>query len=136
MGVTELLETINKLWETGEVPRSFKEATIFPIYKKGNKEEAKNYRGVSLLNIGGNILTKILQKEMEKYAEKNELITKCQAGYREGYSTIDHVYTLKGLIEICRKTGKKLYSCFVDKSAAFDKVNRAKLIRRVKEMFN
>lgn len=134
-GKRRLLRILNRIWDTGIVPKSFKESIIFPIYKKGNKEEAKNYRGVSLLNTGGKIFTKILQKRMQKFVKENKLITESQAGYREDYSTIDHVYSLKGMIEICKRRGKKLYACFVDKSAAFDTVNRRKLIRKVQKMF-
>jgi len=35
-------------WLTGEVPDNWRIANVTPIYKKGRKEDPRNYRSVSL----------------------------------------------------------------------------------------
>ena len=51
-----------------------------------------------------------------------------QAGFRCGYSTSDHIFTLNAIVEKCfSKKGMKLYACFVDIRKAFDSVQRQPL---------
>lgn len=133
--IAVMLKIFNRHWKEGSVSRSFKNSMIYPIYKKGCKKDPGSYRGISLLNIIGKIYTKIIQKRMQKYLEDKKLINEFQAGYREGYSTVDHIYTLNGLIECSKRRSIKLYTFFINLSSAFDMVNREKLIGLVKETF-
>ena len=50
-----------------------------------------------------------------------------QAGFRAKYSTADHVFTLKFLIDKLRLQKKKLFVSYIDFSSAFDKVWRTGL---------
>ena len=51
-----------------------------------------------------------------------------QAGFRKGYFTIDHIYTLSATTEkYLSRTGGKLYAAFIDLRKAFDSVDRASL---------
>ena len=45
-----------------------------------------------------------------------------QAGFRAGFSTIDHMLCLCELIERCKEYQKPLFLCFVDFEKAFDSV--------------
>jgi len=40
---------IISIWNMGELPEEWKESIIVPIYKKGDKTDFNNYRGISLL---------------------------------------------------------------------------------------
>jgi len=40
---------INSIWNKEELPQQWKESIIVPVYKKGDKTEYSNYRGISLL---------------------------------------------------------------------------------------
>jgi hypothetical protein len=37
------------IWNKEELPQQWKESTIVPIYKKGDKTDCNNYQGLSLL---------------------------------------------------------------------------------------
>ena len=49
---------------------------------------------------------------------------KGQAGFRADYQTMDHVFTLRAIIEEARHRSQKVYCCFVDFRKAFDYVPR------------
>ena len=57
-----------------------------------------------------------------------------QAGFRKHHSTIDHLVTLRVLMEESRLRSKGLYCCFVDFKKAFDMVPREHLWRRMEEL--
>ena len=46
-----LLKLYNYMYNTGEYPRSWGESIIYPIFKKGNVNDARNYRGIALIDI-------------------------------------------------------------------------------------
>ena len=51
----------NTAFENGVVPENWRPALIVPLYKgKGERIECKNYRGISLLSMGGKIYAGIL----------------------------------------------------------------------------
>ena len=67
-------------------------AIIVPIHKKGNAELPDNYRGVSLLSIISKCYTAILNKRLYAWLEDNNKIAEEQAGFRNKYSTVDHIF--------------------------------------------
>ena len=58
------------IWNKEELPEEWKESVIVPIYKKGDKTEYNNYRGISLLPNTYNILSNILLSGLIPYAEE------------------------------------------------------------------
>lgn len=57
-----------------------------------------------------------------------------QAGFRRGFSTLDHILTLRAIIEEGRSHGRRIYCNFVDFRKAFDIVPRERLMRKLQEM--
>ena len=45
----EIHKRIISIWNKGELPEEWKKSIIVPTYKKGDKTDCSNYRGVSLL---------------------------------------------------------------------------------------
>ena len=58
---------------------------------------------------------------------ETNLISNAQAGFRSGYSTMDHVITLKFLVDIHNHYGYGLFCAFIDFKKCFDKIDRIKL---------
>ena len=121
-----ILEFFNKILDTGIIPEDWTIGTILPLYKnKGPPEDPGNYRGITLLSCLGKLFTAILNGRITT-AMKSSLGQE-QAGFRAGYSTMDHVFLLHHICDYYRQKGKQLYCAFVDYSKAFDLVNRAAL---------
>ena len=97
----EIHKLIISIWNKEELPDEYKESIIVPIYKKGDKTDCNNYRGMSLLPTTYKVLSKILLSRLIPYAE--EVIGDHQCGFRRNRSTTDHTYILHS-----SNTGEKM----------------------------
>ena len=101
---------------------------IIPIYKnKGSKDDANNYRGITLLSCLGKLFTSILNHRLTEFCENNLIIKEIQTGFRKCYSTLDHVCVIKNLIDLYKFKRRKLFCCFGDYTKAFDSIWREAL---------
>jgi hypothetical protein len=102
--------------------------SLYPFLKKGDSDVTSNYRGVSLLSLVSKCYTSVLNRRLVKWMDDNNKLTESQAGFRHGYSTVDHIFTLYAVVQKCfSRNGVKLYACFVDLKSAFDSVQRQPL---------
>jgi len=62
-------------------------SVLCPVYKKGDKMDPKNYRGISLLNTSYKILSNLLLNRLKPFIK--EIIGEYQAGFMVGKSAID-----------------------------------------------
>lgn len=143
-----LICVLGKVWDGQGLPREWRAGVIVPLFKKGNPEEAKNYRGITLMATAYKLYTELIRKRLEKEVEELRVLPEGQAGFRKGRSTMDNIYVLDHLINRAKKSKEQLYSVFVDLKAAFDTVDRSKLwgilekmgiskylIERIKELY-
>ena len=121
-----------KIWREGGIPEDWNRGIIYPIYKKGNKEETRNYRGVTLMDTAYKIYANMLNKRLKKEVEKK--LGEGQFGFREGRGTIDAIYVINYVVnrELTKKKGK-VFAFFADLKAAFDKVDRAEMEEMMKK---
>ncbi|XP_039302912.1 uncharacterized protein LOC120357160 [Solenopsis invicta] len=119
----EFWKLINKIWKGGGLPRDWNRGVISPIYKRGEKNEIKNYRGITLLDSAYKIYASILNERLEK--ETADKLRETQFGFRKGRGTMDAVFTINYIVnrELCKKGGK-IFAFFADMKAAFDKEKR------------
>ena len=52
----KLLKIMNIIFEKVEVPHDLWKTLIKPLYKKGDKSECRNYRGISLVSVGSKLV--------------------------------------------------------------------------------
>ena len=62
---TDLLEQLfSVIWQEEIVPRQWREGLIVNIFKKGDREDPANYRGITLLSVVGNVFCKIFNNRL------------------------------------------------------------------------
>ena len=65
---------------------------IVSLFKKGDREDPGNYRGITLLNVVGKLLNKVLNYRLLKWLEEHNKLSESQAGFRFGCSCVDNNY--------------------------------------------
>ena len=93
---------------------------ISSIYKKGNKDNGENYRGLSVTPTLSRVYGKIIKNRIE--TEFRDLEAEEQAGFRTGRSTVDHLYAITQIIEKKTAFDQGIYMLFVDLKKAYDSI--------------
>ena len=122
----------NLILDTGIVPDSWTVGLIVPIFKnKGDINNPDNYRGITLLSCIGKLFTMLINSRLQSYLDENTLLGEEQAGFRGGYSTLDHIFSLHCIIDLFLSQKKRLYCAFVDYRKAFDMIYRSSLWQKL-----
>jgi len=66
----EIHKHIISIWNKEKLPEKWKESIIVPTYKRGDKTDWSNYRGISLLPTAYKILSNILLSRLTPYKEE------------------------------------------------------------------
>ena len=122
------------VWKLGKTPRDWQTGVIIPIFKKGDRKQCTNYRGISLLSLLGKVYAKCLERICREIVESK--LEDGQCGFCLGRSTTDQIFTLKQIFEKPWEYGKDLFACFVDLEKAYDRVPRDKLWKVLQEYGN
>ena len=102
------------------MPSQWKESNTVLLYKKGDREDLKNYRPICLLSHICKLFTKITVERLSGHLDEQQ--PREQAGFRKKYSTMDHIFTLTQLLERAREYRLPMCVAFVDYEKAFDSV--------------
>ena len=73
-----------------------------------------------MLNVCGKLYSYIINKNLTKWIDENNMINDSQAGFRKIYSTVDHLCTLVALIQKQLSSHRKLCVAFIDFRKAFE----------------
>ena len=96
--------------------------------------DPNTYRTIMIGHTLAKLYGAVMEAELSDYMETLSLRAPEQAGFRRAFSTIDHIFTLRCLIDQTKARKKKLYCCFVDFRKAFDTVPRERLFDRLKSL--
>ena len=89
---------LNKIFDSGDFPEEWALGIIVILFKDGTKSDLNNYRGITLLSMLGKILVGVLHNRLWEVVDKFEILRENQAGFRHGYRTTDHIFTLSTVI--------------------------------------
>jgi hypothetical protein len=76
---SEIHILINSIWNMEKFQKKWKESIMVPIYKKGNKTDHSNYRGIPLSPTTYKVSTNILSSMLTPYIVK--IIGNYQCGF-------------------------------------------------------
>ena len=94
--------------------------------------DLNNYRGITLSSVTEKLLVGMLNEGLTKFVENFKIVNENKVGFRKGYRTTDHIFTLFSVIDHTINVKKKpLYVCFIDFKKAFDKVSHALLWQKL-----
>jgi exonuclease III len=127
-----LTQIYNAVFSSGNLPGSWHQSYIVPIYKKGGTTDPNNYRGISVSNSISKVYFTIIESRMNKYVEGSKILCPEQLGFRKGYRTTDNTYIMKSIINNqLHVKNKKLFATFIDFSKAFDSVWRVGMLSKL-----
>ena len=59
-----LLQLTHGAWQEKRVPKDWADAVLIPIPKKGDLSVCDNWRGISLLDVVGKVIARVLQNTL------------------------------------------------------------------------
>lgn len=116
----ELIQSANKIWQTGECPTLWTQLLVITLPKKGNPHQCQNSRTISLIYHPRKVMLKILLNRLRLQAET--IFAEEQASFRAGCSTTEQIFSLILLCERYLQHQQDLYHIFVDFKKAFDRM--------------
>ncbi|KAG6440869.1 hypothetical protein O3G_MSEX001433 [Manduca sexta] len=95
-GGTPILKVLQTLFNSvlleGSTPEAWSRSVVVLFFKKGDNTLLKNYRPISLLSHIYKLFSRVITNRLEHRFD--DFQPPEQAGFRKGFSTIDHIHTL------------------------------------------
>ena len=107
---SHLAKLFNNILASGEYPLIWAGSWITPIHKKGDLVDPNNYRAISITSCLSKVFTTIINNRLTDFCENNKVLPKEQIGFSKGFSTSDHIFVLKTIIDDMEKNRANLYT--------------------------
>lgn len=92
-----LLVLVHRIWEDGWIPQAWRDASLVSISKKGDLSMCDNWRGISLLDVVGKVMGRLLQDRLQAVAKQE--LPDSQCGFGRGQSCTDQIFSLLQITE-------------------------------------
>ena len=114
------------------VPEDWKRAKVVPLFKKGAKGVAANYRPVSLTSTVCKLLESIIRDAITDHLIRYNLLRESQHGFTSNRSCQTNLIEFMDLITKFIDAGDPVDVVYLDFSKAFDKISHQKLCSKLK----
>ena len=131
--VVPMTKICNASISSGVFPERWKQASIIPIFKKGDKKNPSNYRSVSLLPLFGKILERLAYDQL--YQHVSPALCNEQHGFIPRRSCITNLAVYLQSAWEAISDGYQTDTIYTDYSAAFQSVNHSLLIHKLKHSY-
>ena len=118
--------------ETGMVPEDWRQANISPVFKKGQRYEAANYRPVTLRSLSCKLIEHVIVNNVMKHLDTHQILTDCQHGFRMRRSCETQLVTLIHELLSALDEGTQTDMVILDFSKAFDCVPHQRLLKKLR----
>lgn len=129
-----LINVINCSLLTGKVPDSLKVSTIILLRKVAKTIKAEEFRPINMLPAFEKILEKVVYLQILEYVSNNRLICKYQSGFRKNHSCESALQYVINDWKEALDEGKVTAIIFLDLKRAFETIDRAKLLEKLKAL--
>ena len=117
-----LYSLFNHSLSIGQIPREWKSADVTPIHKKDSKEDAKNYRPISLLPIVSKVLERCMGNRF--YDHLKDLISVLQHGFLPNRSCVTQLLLVLHTVGQSLDNNIQSDMIYLDFAKAFDTVDQ------------
>jgi hypothetical protein len=97
--VNPLAHIYNVSFQTGILPDTMKKAKIRPLCKKGDKQDVRNYRPISILSAFLKIVGKLMYNKLLSFLMKHDTLTNMQHGFMVNKSTETASHSFVGSVQ-------------------------------------
>ncbi|GBG86684.1 hypothetical protein CBR_g41747 [Chara braunii] len=116
----------------GVLPVSACRGIISLLFKKGDTNEIRNWRSISLLNVSYKILVKVLTRRLGRYLP--QLVADDQAAFVQGRSIYDNIVTAVEALDVVNQEELEVSILLLDMEKAYDRVNWSYVFSTLKWM--
>ena len=115
---------------TGKIPEEWRKAKVSPIFKKGSRLSANNYRPVSLTCILCKMMETLVRKHLINHLEENKIVSRHQHGFTAGRSCITQLLETLDIWTEVLDNGGSIDVVYTDFMKAFDSVPHRRLVSK------
>jgi len=121
-----LLETYNKICSpSAPLPSKWRESVVSVLFKSGDAQRPENYRPITVIPLLYKLFAKLLYSRLQPILDQQQCAD--QAGFRNKFSTEDHLHTLSLLGEKAYEYQVNLWVATIDFKKAFDCIEHSGL---------
>ena len=113
------------------VPTEWKHALVTPIFKKGDRSLASNYRPISLTSVCGKLLEHIIFSKIMDHLNLHNILSDAQHGFRSKCSCETQLLLTVHDFACGLNEGKQIDAIILDFTKAFDKVSHKHLCTKL-----
>ena len=113
--------------QQGEIPDDWRQANIAPVFKKGDRSVAANYRPISLTSVCSKVLEHIIHSQIMKHLDTHQILTDQQHGFRKKRSCESQLILTVQDLASAMEENEQIDAILLDFSKAFDKVSHQRL---------
>lgn len=129
--INEITHLFNMVSNSCIIPDSWKEATVVPIFKGGDKSKVSNYRPISLLPVISKLYEKLIHKRIYQFLQANSFFTERQCGFRPGMGTNDSINNFLTYVYESLNNNLNVLAIYYDLTKAFDTINHTVLLSKL-----
>ena len=121
----------NSSLESSTLPQDWCTANITPVFKKGERYKASNYRPVSLTCICSKLLEHIVVSQLMDHFDQHSILSDSQHGFRAHRSCETQLISLTQELHQNLEAKTQVDMIILDFSKAFDKVPHRRLMKKL-----
>ncbi|GBG66654.1 hypothetical protein CBR_g66790 [Chara braunii] len=126
------LRLYNRVLEGEALTEDMCRGVITLLYKKGGKQNVRNWRPISLLNVSYKILAKALARRLANHLP--EMVKADQGAFVKGRSIAENILVAMGALEIISREDRQVVVAMLDLEKTYDRVNWSFVLATLEHM--